>query len=357
MPQQTKARWARLKVGIMAMAALIILSVLIFILTGSEHPFATRDTIYTYMEDSAALTSNSAVRLNGIVVGKVSTIALSGSNDPKRVVRMDLQIEHRYLSRIPIDSVAKIGAENLLGTKYINITRGTNPVAIKPGQEVRAQDITDFNDVIAQGNSLLVQLQSILVRVDAIVSQVELGKGSIGKLLVDEEMYNRILTTVIEVEKLSKELNTDKGTLGKLVNSDELYNDVRGSMARLDNLLESLQQGQGTVGRLMKDPALYNDIDKTVLDIRRMLADLDTGKGTAGKLLKSDELHNQVIASLRKIDTTLDKINSGQGTLGQLMVNPSLYDSLNGTTRELHGLLQDFRANPKKFLHIKLGLF
>jgi phospholipid/cholesterol/gamma-HCH transport system substrate-binding protein len=39
------------------------------------------------------------------------------------------------------------------------------------------------------------------------------------------------------------------------------------------------------------------------------------------------------------------------------MVNPSLYDSLDGTTRELHGLLKDFRANPKKFLRIKLGLF
>ena len=39
------------------------------------------------------------------------------------------------------------------------------------------------------------------------------------------------------------------------------------------------------------------------------------------------------------------------------MVNPALYDSLNGTTKEMHELLKDFRANPKKFLRIKLGLF
>jgi phospholipid/cholesterol/gamma-HCH transport system substrate-binding protein len=38
-------------------------------------------------------------------------------------------------------------------------------------------------------------------------------------------------------------------------------------------------------------------------------------------------------------------------------VNPTLYESLDGTTRELHGLLKDFRANPKKFLRIKVGLF
>jgi len=30
---------------------------------------------------------------------------------------------------------------------------------------------------------------------------------------------------------------------------------------------------------------------------------------------------------------------------------------LNGATREMHLLMKDFRANPKKFLRIKLGLF
>ena len=51
------------------------------------------------------------------------------------------------------------------------------------------------------------------------------------------------------------------------------------------------------------------------------------------------------------------RINAGQGTIGQLMVNPQLYESLNGTTREFHEFMKDFRKNPKKFLSIKLGLF
>ena len=341
----------------MAIAALIILGVLIFMLTGSQHPFATRIPLYTYMEDSAALTDNSAVRLNGIVIGKVSKIALSGSTEPKRVIRMDLQVEDRFMKDIPADSVAAIGAENVLGTKFINIKKGLSKTLIRPGGEIASRDTSDFNDVIDQGNVLLVQLQSILKRVDAVVGQVEVGKGSIGKLLVDEELYNNLNRTVLEGDKLIAALNSDNGTIGRLVHSDEMYGDVRKSMARLDNILESLQQGQGTVGRMLKDPSMYDDAHKTILDVRKVLADLDSGKGTAGKLLKSDELHNQVVATIKKIDVTLDKVNSGQGTLGQLMVNPALYDSLNGTTRELNELLKDFRSNPKKFLHIKLGLF
>jgi phospholipid/cholesterol/gamma-HCH transport system substrate-binding protein len=53
----------------------------------------------------------------------------------------------------------------------------------------------------------------------------------------------------------------------------------------------------------------------------------------------------------------MDKINSGQGTLGQLMVNPQLYEALTGTTREFQSLAKDMRANPKKFLTIRLTLF
>ena len=60
---------------------------------------------------------------------------------------------------------------------------------------------------------------------------------------------------------------------------------------------------------------------------------------------------------MKRLDVLIEKINSGEGTLGQLVVNPQLYESLNGATYEMHQLMKDFRANPKKFLQIKLELF
>jgi phospholipid/cholesterol/gamma-HCH transport system substrate-binding protein len=38
-------------------------------------------------------------------------------------------------------------------------------------------------------------------------------------------------------------------------------------------------------------------------------------------------------------------------------VNPAMYENLDGLTREMQGLMKDFRANPKKFLRIKLAIF
>ena len=63
------------------------------------------------------------------------------------------------------------------------------------------------------------------------------------------------------------------------------------------------------------------------------------------------------IELVAKLNSTMDKINSGQGTLGQFMVNPQLYESLTGATREFQSLAKDMRANPKKFLTIRLTLF
>jgi hypothetical protein len=39
------------------------------------------------------------------------------------------------------------------------------------------------------------------------------------------------------------------------------------------------------------------------------------------------------------------------------MVNPALYENLVTTSTEMRGLMKDFRANPKKFLTIKMHLF
>jgi len=357
MPSQEKKRWAQLRVGLLASGALVVLAVLVFALTSSRGFFKRRTDLYTYMDDSAAVAIGSPVRLNGIDVGRISEVTLSGSNAPNRIVRITMEINDEYLPSIPVDSEATIAAENVLGTKYINIKKGRNLVAVKEGGELKSLDTRQFDQVVQQGYSTLASLDGILKKVDGIVDSIQVGKGTIGKLLVDEQLYNRALSIASEVQKLTETLNSDKGTLGKLMHDPQMYDDLRGMVSRVDTLMDGLQQGQGTAGKLLKDPALYDDARATIADVRKLLSGINEGQGDIGKLLKTDELHTELKASMGRLDTLLDKINSGQGTLGQLLVNPTLYQSLDGTTREMNGLMKDFRANPKKFLRIKLAIF
>jgi phospholipid/cholesterol/gamma-HCH transport system substrate-binding protein len=341
----------------MAVFALVILGALVFLLTGTKKLFTSDTIIYTYLPDSSALAKGSPVRLNGLLVGEVKNVELSRDMNPRRTIRVHLEIEKDQLPNIPVDSLAAIAAENVLGAKFINITRGRAPQTVQPGGEIPAEDTADIDEVMRQGNTLLVQLQSLLRRIDAIVSLVEVGKGSIGKLIVDEELYNRLLSIAGDANKITRAMSTPQGTLGKLLYDTELHDDFRKSLARFDTLLLDLQEGKGTAGKVLKDDALYQDVRATLAEFNKLVADLNAGKGTAGKLLKDEELHSQVRASLGKIDVMLDRINAGQGTIGQLLVNRQMYDSLNGATGELQQLLKDIRANPKKFLRIKLALF
>ena len=357
MAASRKVAWAQLKIGILAIAALTILVFLIFLMTGANNPFSDKFDLFVYFPDSAAMTEGSVVRLNGILVGKVKRIELTGSSDAKRTVRMVLEIDHRYLSNIPKDSEVGFSAENVLGTKYLNIQRGQSREPIKPDAEIKARDDKDFMEMLRSAYPLLDSMQSILTRVDRMVAQLESGKGSIGKLLYDQELYNKVNAILEDFQKVTHALASGQGTLGALLYDESLYYEIRGTVKRLDDVVAGMQKGEGTAGKLLKDPALYDELKQTSSQLRVLVTNLNEGKGTAGKLLTDDTAHAKIIATLDRLNTTLDKVNSGQGTIGQLMVNPALYENLVGTSAEMKAFMKDFRANPKKFLSIKLHIF
>lgn len=363
MPIENKATWARLRVGMMAIVALIILGVLIFLLSSTEGFFKSQITLYTYMDSSSAIAKGSPVRLNGILAGKVKNVELTGSTQPGRIVKLTLEVDRDFQSQIPADSLAEVTALNLLGTNYINISKGQSSQTVQSGAELKSASAMAIADFLKQGGTMLGGVQDVVTKVQSILTEVESGKGTIGKIIYDDAIYNQATAAMSQIQKLTETLNSNRG-IGKFINDDTLYDEFRGTVARANNLIDGIQQGQGSLGKFVKDPAMYDDAVKAIADLRTsmaridtLLADVNDGKGDIGKLFKSEELHEEIKATMGRLDSIMDKINSGQGTLGQLLVNPSMYESVDGLTREMNGLMKDFRANPKKFLTIQLKLF
>jgi phospholipid/cholesterol/gamma-HCH transport system substrate-binding protein len=357
MADPRKVRWSQLKVGVVGLGAFLILAVLIFLLTSSRGFFQKTALLHTFMDDASGMAEGTPVRLNGYTIGSLDRIDLIAPAEPKRSVEFVMKVQEKFLRQIPVDSLAGISAANLLGDKFINITKGRNAQTVKDGAEITSLQAQDIPELMAQAANLLQTLQTIVTRLDSLLAGVEAGKGNIGKLLKDEELYNRLNGIASEGQNLLADVRQGHGTISKLIYDDALYQEIRSPINRVDALLAGLQAGNGTAGKLLKDPALYDDAKASLKEIRTLLADLNAGKGTAGKLLKDDALHQRLEELIAKFNGTIDKINSGQGTLGQLLVNPQLYDSLNSTTREFQSLAKDMRTNPKKFLTIKLTLF
>jgi phospholipid/cholesterol/gamma-HCH transport system substrate-binding protein len=358
MASSQKTNWAQLKIGLVAAVALSVLAVLIILLSGTNPLFQKTTELFTYFDDSFAMTASATpVRLNGILIGTVKKIDLSGSPEQKRAVKVTLSIDNEYLPMIPVDSTAKLAQQNLLGSRYINVTRGKSGQLIQPGGEIASAETAELEDLFQQGQTTLGALQNILKRVENLVVLIESGEGTIGKFLRDPKLYNTLTSAAEEMNKMVIQFNSPDSTVGKLMHDDALYEDLRGTLAKTNMMLDGLNNGQGTMGKLLKDEGLYEEVRGTIGDLRETLNLINHGNGTVGKLMNSDELHTRLEGTMSRLDEVLNHINSGEGTIGQLLLNPQLYESMDGTMREVQGFMKDFRANPKKFLTIQLKLF
>jgi phospholipid/cholesterol/gamma-HCH transport system substrate-binding protein len=358
MPEQSKVRWSQLKVGVVALCAFLVLFVMVFLLTSSKGGiFQSNALLRTYMDDASGLGDGTAVRLNGITIGYLDKLQLTNSRDPKRTVEFDMQVRKEYLAQIPVDSVVGVSASNLLGDKFLNITKGLSQQHVNDGAELKPLASQDIPELLKQMALLLSTFQDSVGRIDNLLAGVEAGKGNLGKLLKDEELYNTINGITAEGHKLLTDIRTGNGTLTHLIYDDSLYEEARKPIQRIDAILANLQNGQGTAGKLMKDPALFDEARTTLNEVHKLVDDLNGGKGNAGKLLKDDQLYQRAVALEEKLTGIIDKISGGQGTVGQFLTNPQLFNSLNAVSEEMHSLMKDMHANPKKFLTIQLKLF
>lgn len=357
MPRSNKLTWAQLRVGLMAIAACVILVVLIFLMTGSRGFFAKEFELSSFVADSASLTVGAPVRINGIPAGNVSDVRLTEEADETRRVEILMSIDEGFLDRIPADSQASIDPEGVFGDKFVAIRLGKGTAMVQPGGEVPSLDTREFQEVVNQSYSVLTSLRSITARVDRIMENVEQGEGTIGKLLSDEQLYNRIDGVVARADHVVARIDKGEGTLGRLLTDDSIYEQVYQTTRRVDTLVADVQAGNGTVGMLLKDPRVYEDARRLMANANKLVDGVNSGEGTLGKLIKDDAVYNRANQTMESVAHMVHQLNTGQGTLGQLLVNRALYDSSTGMTTQVKELIQDIRENPKKFLRVKLSIF
>ncbi len=99
MPSAQRVAWAKVRVSAVVFVALAILGTIAYLLTGGTLLESTA-TLYLYVSDATGLGSGSPVRVNGIGVGKVQSVLLSGSTNPDRVVKITMIVERERLANI-----------------------------------------------------------------------------------------------------------------------------------------------------------------------------------------------------------------------------------------------------------------
>lgn len=231
-------------VGTFMFVALLSLCVFTIILS-RENVFRKSYPFEVLFSDVIGLRDGDNVVIRGMTIGKVKSMQLT--DDGVRVVaalRREVRLKMDYKIEVIIASV--------LGGRYLQIDEGSGEAEpLPPGEIVRGRMP---NDIMALVSDVAADLKDITGKINS-------GKGTLGKLVNDEALYNDARDVVNEFKSAVK----DRG----------LIKNIEGSMANLNEITDKINRGEGTLGLLVNDESLYleakqlfNDIHATVDDLR-----------------------------------------------------------------------------------------
>jgi phospholipid/cholesterol/gamma-HCH transport system substrate-binding protein len=358
-PSQKQLMWSQLKVGIVVIAASVTLGILILLMSGTGGFFTKKIILYSYFDNAGGLTVGAPVRLQGVDIGNVTGIRVVA--DPSRKltpVQVTMKVVTKYQASLRKDSVTMLATAGVLGETYIDINSALahGPEAAN-GDILATQDTPQIQDVVRASQSTLQNLDALEKRVDRILAFVESGQGSLGSLIYDPKLYDRLNTTLGEFQTLANDVSNGKGSLGKLLTTDELYNNANSTITKLNAIIDDLNAGKGSAGKLLKDPALFDNANKAIASVNQITDKVNSGKGTVGMLMNDQEFADKVRNTANKLSDIASRLDAGEGTAGKFLNDPSLYDNSSKTLVEAQQLIQAVRQDPKKYLVIRLKIF
>ncbi len=182
-----------LKVGLFIAVGILIFFVIVFSI-GDVNFVKTGYRISTLFNFVNGITESAPVRLAGVDVGYIEHLELYyDQNEQRTKVRLDLYINNEDI-KIEQSSVASINTLGLLGEKYLEITPAVNDTtflaegdALTGKDPVQMQDLTDTMKELADSASV-------------VVARLKEGRGTIGKLLVDESIYDNLDDLVADIK-------------------------------------------------------------------------------------------------------------------------------------------------------------
>jgi len=252
--------------------------------------FEDRFTVYTEFGNLGQLETGAVVRVAGANAGEVTDILIPDTPARKFRVRMEVREDVRPLLRA--DSVASIQTEGLVGGIFINIASGTEqapPVGedgIIPGREPFA-----LADLLQQASDTMAHVHRTVETLgdDAERTMEEVAETAADASQLFDEISPQIKAIAAsgsrisaDAEQIVARINAGEGALGKLINDDELYERAREIADEAEVVLANMREVSDEARRAIADvraedgPAqgLFADLRATIGQTREATADL-----------------------------------------------------------------------------------
>ena len=346
MPRTRSLGWAELKIGLLTVFALAMAAILIFLLSSTGGLWWQRYPLKTIFDNVAGLGEGAPVRVAGVEVGSVTGVQFVGDR-----VEVSFEVNEDVQRQITTASRASLGSVSLLGESAVDITPATEGAPIPEwGYVPPGRAAGSLGDVATQASAGLEQAT-------ALIQEIRAGRGTVGRLFTDDALYREVNAFVAAAERVARNVGDGRGTLGRLVNDPAAAKSLEASLQNLETVTARIRAGEGSLGRLVADETLAKSVTSATTNLEAITGRISRGEGTAGKLVTDAELYNRLNSMADRLEKVTAALQQGEGTAGQLLRDKQLYENMNGAVTELRNLVTDIRADPRKFLNVRVSLF
>jgi phospholipid/cholesterol/gamma-HCH transport system substrate-binding protein len=346
MPRTRSLAWSELKIGIVSLFALAIAAVLIFMVSGEGGFFWQRYGLKTVFSDIEGLKEGAPVRVAGVEVGAVKSMDFIGDK-----VEVVMEVSKEQRARITDRSTASLGSVSLLGEAAVDISPNSQ------GKPVPEWGYVPSGAAPGSLSTAAEQATKSLETTNRLLEDVRQGRGTLGKLMTDDTLYHQLNDFVSSAEAVTRGINAGRGTLGRLTTNDAAARSLEQSLANLEMVTGRIRNGEGSLGQLLNNDALSKSVTSATNNLDAITGRINKGEGTAGKLITDAELYNRLNSMADRLDKLTASLNQGEGTAGQLLHDKQLYENMNAAVTQLQDLLKEIKADPKKYLNVKVSIF
>jgi len=290
------------RIGLFFVVGLVLLFVAVELTLGLGL-FHRRYVLYATFPDVQGLDVGADVRLAGLKAGRVEgTDIENGRVKVTMAINGDLEVKK--------DSAARLDFRALSGERFVALSLGT-PTAprAEPGDTLEGETPVSFGDAVDR-------LASVSDTINDLATSLKTSSERLLGSLTDvvEENRNAIGSMAQNLASITDKLDRGTGTLGLLLNDPALYDrladtvgDVRKSVKDIGKVAENLSEGRSTLGKLAtQDDGLYAEVRDTVESLnaaahnaQEVTDSLRAGQGTLGKAIADDTLYNESVDTLR----------------------------------------------------------
>ena len=304
--------------------------------------FGSSETeVHVLLRDVGQLSEGSSVTFRGVNIGRVGDISVEGGG---AAVRVQLLLEGDVI--LEDDAVVVIAPASMFGDWQAEIvTRSRYP--LYDYYEIPA-DARLPEGVRVLGGYVLPGLSRLSVVADEVAQNLASLTDRFDRVFGDETA-NQIAQAITNIEEFT-------ATLQELVDEQAIQvrgiaDDVRTSTSEIATALETARGSLERIDALLAS----GDLDSILVNTRVFTAELS---GVSGEIAAASQslsgtltLADSTFLALNRITTRIER---AEGSLGRLVSDTVVASRTESLLEELNLLLEDIRANPRKYVRLSI---